>query len=285
MRGESIAYGAISVVNALPTGIGASAGVKLRVHVKAEIIDEDSLKSSVKVNDENIVVDNKLVNALFNLLKQEFKIQSGLYLDINSEIPISRGLKSSSAVANAIIDASLKALGINLRKHDIIKLGIKTAMNAGVTITGAFDDACASMFGGIHVTDNRSFEILSSYDIEEMKVVILVPPYHTTKSLVDKDAFRRIGNLMQIPIDLALKKQWLNALTFNGLLVSLPLKIDLAPVWDALKSGAKAAGVTGTGPGIVAVTDEPELIIDVWKKYERRIIVTETRRLEYDDVL
>ncbi|MGB9728302.1 MAG: shikimate kinase [Thermoprotei archaeon] len=285
MKGESTAFGAISVVNAIPTGIGASAGIKLKVHVKAEIIDENSLKSSIKVNDENIIIDNKLINASFSLLKQEFKIQNGLYLDINSEIPISRGLKSSSAVANAIIDASLKAFGINLRKHDIIKLGIKAAINAGVTITGAFDDACASMFGGIHVTDNRSFKILSSYDIEEMKVVILVPSYHTPKSLIDKDAFKKIGNLMQIPINLALKKQWLDALTLNGLLVSLPLKIDLAPIWDALRSGAKAAGITGTGPGIVSVTDEPKLIIDTWRKYEGKIIVTETRRLEYDDLL
>ena len=285
MKGESIAFGAISVINAIPTGIGASAGIKLKVRVKAEVIDESSLKSSIKVNDENIVIDNKLINASFDLLKQEFKIQNGLYLDINSEIPISRGLKSSSAVANAIIDASLKAFGINLRKHDVIKLGIKASMNAGITITGAFDDACASMFGGIHVTDNRAFKILSSYDIEEMKVVILVPSHHTPKSLIDKYAFKKIENLMQIPIDLALKRRWLDALTLNGLLVSLPLKIDLAPVWDALKSGAKAAGITGTGPGIVAVTDEPELIIDAWRKYEGRIIITETRRLEYDTLL
>lgn len=279
MRGESTAFAAISVVNAIPTGIGASAGIKLKVHVVAETIDDNSLKSSVKVN-ENVTVDDKLINASFNLLKQEFNFQGGLYLNIDSEIPISRGLKSSSAVANAIMDATLKALGISLKKHDIIKLGVKAAINAGVTITGAFDDACASMFGGIHITDNRSFTILSSYDIEETKVVVLVPSYHTPKSSINKDDFRKIRDLMQIPIDLALKRQWLDALTLNGLLVSLPLKIDLAPVWDALKSGAKAAGITGTGPGIVAITDEPELIIDAWKKYEGRIMVTETRRLE-----
>lgn len=281
MKGESIAFGAISIVNGIPNGIGAAAGIKLKVHVTAETIEDGIIRSSIKIND-NVTVDDKLIKAAFNVLKNTFKIQNGLHLDINSEIPISRGLKSSSAVANAIIDASLKALGIKLRKIDIIKLGIKAAIDAGVTITGAFDDACASMFGGVHITDNLSLKILTSYDIEETKVVILVPTQHTPKTSINKEALKKVSHLMNIPITLALKKQWLEALTINGLIISMPLQIDTKPIWDALKSGAKAAGITGTGPAIVAITDEPGTIIDIWEKYGGRIIITETRRLSYE---
>ncbi len=282
MKGESTMFGAISVVNGIPNGIGAAAGIKLKVHVIAEIIEENTVKSSIKIND-NVPVDDKLINSVFNIIKNTFKIQNGLYLNIESEIPISRGLKSSSAVANAIIDAALKAFGIKLQKHDIIKLGIKAAKDAGVTITGAFDDACASMFGGVHITNNLSLKILSSYDIEETKVVILIPQQYTPKSLINKASLEKISHLMNIPIDLALKKHWLEALTINGLLISMPLQIDIKPLWDALKSGAKAAGITGTGPAIVAITDEPETIIDIWKQYNSKIIVTETRRLEHEN--
>jgi len=281
MRGESIAFGAISIVNGIPNGIGAAAGIKLKVHVTAETIEDNIIQSSIKIND-NVIVDDKLIKAAFNVLKNTFKIQNGLYLSINSEIPISRGLKSSSAVANAIIDASLKALGIKLQKIDIIKLGVKAAIDAGVTITGAFDDACASMFGGVHITDNLSSKILTSYDIEETKVIILVPTQHTPKTSINKEALKKVSHLMNIPITLALKKQWLEALTINGLIISMPLQIDTKPIWDALESGAKAAGITGTGPAIVAITDEPDTIIEIWEKYGGRIIVTETRRLNYE---
>jgi len=281
MRGESITFGAISIVNGIPNGIGAAAGIKLKVHVKAETIEDNIVKSSIKIND-NIAVDDKLIKATFNVLKNTFNIQNGLYLDIISEIPISRGLKSSSAVANAIIDASLKALGIKLRKIDIIKLGIKAAIDAGVTITGAFDDACASMFGGVHITDNLSLKILTSYDIEETKVIIFVPTQHTPKALINKESLKKVSHLMNIPITLALEKHWLEALTINGLIISMPLQINIKPIWDALNSGAKAAGITGTGPAIVAITDDPDTIISIWEKYEGKIIITETRRLNYE---
>jgi shikimate kinase len=277
MRGEGIAFGAISIVNGIPTGIGASAGIELKVHVKAEIIEEDTVDSSIKVTNDDIPIDDKLVKSAFKVLKDTFKFQGGLHLDIISEIPISRGLKSSSAVANAIMKASLKALEIELEEIEIVKLGVKAAMDAGVTITGAFDDACASMFGGVYITNNFSLKILKAYDIEERKVVILVPPRYTPKASIDKEAFKKVSELMKIPIDLAFKKQWKKALTMNGLITSLPLQINIKPVWDALKAGAEAAGITGTGPAIVAVTDDPNPIIDEWEKYEGKILLTKTR--------
>jgi shikimate kinase len=87
---------------------------------------------------------------------------------------------------------------------------------------------------------------------------------------------------MNIPITLALEKHWLEALTINGLIISMPLQINIKPIWDALNSGAKAAGITGTGPAIVAITDDPDTIISIWEKYEGKIIITETRRLNYE---
>jgi shikimate kinase len=86
MRGESITFGAISIVNGIPNGIGAAAGIKLKVHVKAETIEDNIVKSSIKIND-NIAVDDKLIKAAFNVLKNAFNIQNGLYKYIISEIP------------------------------------------------------------------------------------------------------------------------------------------------------------------------------------------------------
>lgn len=37
---------------------------------------------------------------------------------------------------------------------DLIHLGVKCAREAQVTVTGSFDDACGSGFGGFVMTDN-----------------------------------------------------------------------------------------------------------------------------------
>jgi hypothetical protein len=42
-------------------------------------------------------------------------------------------------------------------RHDVFdaaRLGVRAAREVGVTVTGAFDDASASMLGGVTVTDN-----------------------------------------------------------------------------------------------------------------------------------
>src|SRR5207245_3341775 len=81
---------------------------------------------------------------------------------VTSEIPVSRGLKSSSAVANAVVLACAHALGAQLEPLRLIGIGVDAALDAGVTITGAFDDACACFFWGIMVTDNRARKLLVS---------------------------------------------------------------------------------------------------------------------------
>ena len=78
----------------------------------------------------------------------------GAKIKTQSNIPIARGLKSSSVAANATALATTAALGKTLDDLEIIKLGVEAAFDAKVTVTGAFDDACASYFGGIVITDN-----------------------------------------------------------------------------------------------------------------------------------
>ena len=50
--------------------------------------------------------------------------------------------------------ATIAALGKTLDDLELVKLGVDAAFDAKVTVTGAFDDACASYFGGAVITDN-----------------------------------------------------------------------------------------------------------------------------------
>ena len=82
-----------------------------------------------------------------------------------SNIPIAKGLKSSSAAANAAALAATAALGKTLDDLELVKLGVDAAFDAKVTVTGAFDDACASYFGGVVVTDNLKREIVKQLPV------------------------------------------------------------------------------------------------------------------------
>ena len=77
-----------------------------------------------------------------------------------------KGLKSSSAAANAVALASTAALGKHLDDLELVKLGVDAAFDAKVTVTGAFDDACASYFGGIVVTDNLNRKIIKQMPVD-----------------------------------------------------------------------------------------------------------------------
>ena len=74
--------------------------------------------------------------------------------------PCGQRLKSSSTAANAAVLATLDAMGEEMDLIEAAKIGVAAAREAGETITGALDDALASMLGGAVVTDNRNMKLL-----------------------------------------------------------------------------------------------------------------------------
>ncbi len=154
MRGKGIAFGAISIVNAIATGNGAALGVQLKTEAEVELI-ENSDQIDVKIigsdNEEDKILAKYAVKEVLTDLGYK---NYGARVTTKSDIPIGKGLKSSSVASNAIVLATLTALKTNLDDLRIINLGVDASIKAGVTITGAFDDACASYFGGLVATDN-----------------------------------------------------------------------------------------------------------------------------------
>jgi len=280
MTAQGISFGAASVVNAVPTGIGSAFGLQLSVVAEVKLLDEPIIEYEVKVRGAKSNVDDRLIKALVQVLKEEYHLTSGIKVAIDSNIPFGRGLKSSSVVANALSLAVDQEMNLHFSKLEAVKFGVKMAKKAGVTLTGAFDDACASMFGGVQVTDNSATKIIKSYDVEDKAIVILNPKYPRPKEGGSKKTYQSLTNLMNVPITLALQMRWKEALLLNGLLVSSVLKLDVNPVCDALNAGAEVAGLSGFGPAIVAVTDNPQNVIEAWKHYSDDIITSRTRRLE-----
>jgi shikimate kinase len=250
MKAEASCFGAGTIVNAIATGKGAAFGLALRAAATAEVKPE-GFGVLARVPDG---VDPTLVRVAAERVLRNRHLRAGLEVFVDSEIPISRGLKSSSAVANAVVLASARALGIELEPFDLIRIGVEAALEAGVTITGAFDDACASFFGGVAVTDNISRKLLAVDRLpEDLSAVIHVPDRTITKQNLAKRDFESIRPRIEEAFRLALRGDFFAAMEANSAAYAPLLGVDEGPAIRARAAGAAAAGITGTGPAIVAL--------------------------------
>jgi shikimate kinase len=276
MSSKATTFGAISVLNGIFNGIGCSLAVNLKVKVEVETIEEPEVITTIEIKNENRKVDLKLVNSCYNLVKNKFEYNGGFRIKIYSEIPFSRGLKSSSAVGNALIKAMTDAIGIKLGNFDIARLCVEACKAAGVTVTGAFDDACATINGGLFLVDNYSLRIISSYEVGLYKVIIGFTDSIREKASINPDKFKLLSNLAFYACKLIMKGKWLNAMNINAFLSCAALNDSLKPIILAIERGALASTLSGTGPSVVAISDNPDPIAEIWKEFGMNVIITET---------
>lgn len=273
--GRARCHGAITVVNAIPTGRGAAVGITLGVQAEVKVMASGHLVVDI-VSEERETTN--LVRACIQRAFQAGNCgELGAWVTTRSQIPASRGLKSSSAVANAVVLAALDAVDqLDGRSDDeLIRLGVEAAVLAGVTITGAFDDASACFLGGLCVTDNGRKELLHRAPVPELEVVLHVPAQRISKPSIGGLDWKGLAPVSEEALRLAQAGQWMEALRLNGEACAKLLGVSQEPADAALQAGALTAGLSGTGPATAAVC-EPEQA----KKVEKAL-----RRLETGAVL
>jgi len=251
LRVRARAHGAISILNAIFTGIGGAMGVDLWTDAEVEVLGSDE---GIRVEIPEGEDPGLAIEAARVVLERAGVDGVGLRVKTSSTIPIGRGLKSSSAAANAITLATCKALGLDLACEEVLDLSVEASIRAGVTITGAYDDAYTSFFGGLNITDNKGRRvILREGALEDLSVLILVPDEKVYTKSIDAEVFKRFKDLAMRAVELALSRRFWDAMTVNGLAVAAAMNYDPSPILDALRRGALGAGVSGTGPAVAAV--------------------------------
>ncbi|MEM3371291.1 MAG: shikimate kinase [Candidatus Korarchaeum sp.] len=262
MRGLVVARvnGAITVVNAIASWRGSAIGIEMEVSAKARASNEFSVSPE----------DPLVVEAAREALK--FIGGRGIELEVTSNIPIGWGLKSSSAVANATVLAVIGAHGRRINLLDAIKISVRAARRAGVTVTGAMDDAAASMLGGLVLTDNSRDELIMRVPVPELDVAILLPHGESARptSSVDSRRISKYSSLTNSLMDLLPKRPW-EVMTLNGLLYSGLLGFNAEPALKAMELGALGAGLSGTGPAVAAVCKDCKEVISYWESLGRVI--------------
>ncbi|MCS7125210.1 MAG: shikimate kinase [Candidatus Bathyarchaeota archaeon] len=277
-KATAISYGGATIINAIATGKGAAFGVKLWTKAEVRLTDNPHVIRGEIASDpfeSTVLIEETVKNVLghFGLVGK-----FGAEVKTWSNIPIARGLKSSSVAANAIALATVAALQKEVDDLTIVNLGVEGAKKAKVTITGAFDDACASYFGGIVITDNFSRRIIKRFKApESLKVLFHVPKTKVYTSSVRVKELKFISPLVKLAYREALKGNFWQALTLNGLLYSFALGYDPSIALDALTAGAVAAGLCGKGPAVTAVVaeDKVDQVREALTKYEGEVIETE----------
>ena len=277
-KATAISYGGATIINAITTGKGAAFGVKLWTKAEVKLTDDPhAIKGEITTDpSENTILMEKTVKKVLEYFGLAGKF--GAEVKTWSNIPIARGLKSSSVAANAIALATVAALRKEVDDLTIVNLGVNGAIEAQVTITGAFDDACASYFGGIVVTDNFKRRIVKRFRIpENLKVLFHVPKTKVYTGSIEAEKLKSISPLVKIAYKEALKGHFWQALTLNGLIYSFALGYNSSKALDALTAGAVAAGLCGKGPAVTAVVaeDKVDKVKEALMKYEGEVIETE----------
>ncbi len=266
-------HGAISIVNAIATGNGSSLGISLRVNAEVELARGHGVRFLTGKNDDRLVN-----NIIRNTLPKEMIESNLITIKVKSEIPIGFGLKSSSAVSNAVALACSELAKEEEEEVDdyaVLDAAVRASLDAKVSITGAYDDATACYFGGFTVTDNYSRRLIRREEAPENLYAIIFLPRNAPR----RGDVHRLSNLSDLFTDafrLAEAGEYWKAMKLNGVLASAALGSTYLPVMAAIERGALAAGVSGNGPSIAAVAyeDEVEDIKSALSKFEGTIIMS-----------
>jgi shikimate kinase len=294
MEGRAAALGAGTVLNALAMGTGAAFGIDVETRATVTL-DPDASDVDGQIS-EAPDADTALIERCVALATERWGDGEGGAVRTDSDVPLAAGLKSSSAAANATVLATCDALGLtvgaaadgdnaapapDVDRIEACRLGVRAAREAGVTVTGAFDDATASMLGGVTVTDNGADE-LRSREAVDWDVLVWTPPERAYSADADVARCEAVTPMADLVADLALDGRYAEAMTVNGLAFSAALGFDADPAVEAMPH-TTGVSLSGTGPSVVAVADpaapdtDLDAVADAWGDRAGTLRETTTR--------
>ncbi len=265
------AYAAGTIINALATGYGGAFGLDLNTEVRLSV--EDELKENIFIEG-----DKESRNKIVDYVLSKFGVKG--VVEVKSEIPKGSGLGSSSAFMNALLLAIFKHLGKRLMAHEILRLNAQISLEMGISYTGAFDDASASLLGGIVVSNNAKMKLIE-WVFKEAKAIVLVPRWG--RGRISLEEIRKDTELVKKAIDDALRGNYKDAMIYNSMhyckKIGYPLEII-----ERVRHLNCCCGLSGNGPTYVAFGDDLNEVEDVWSEYG---IIIKTRLISKpsDDVV
>ena len=245
---QSSIHSAISIVNAIATGKGATLGISKKI----DITIKELPGKGIVIESDGKTVSSRLIN---EVIKQIIPVnelaKTKLKVSLNSEIPTGYGLKSSSAISSAVSLGCAKLFRPDMNETEILRIGVDASIKTKVSLTGAYDDACACYYGGFNVTDNYNKKIIHSEKcLDDISAIIFLPKSRKRgkiKKLVT------LSNVFERAWNFARNSDYWNAMIINGLATSAILGSDPKIISKLIENGALGASISGNGPSIAAI--------------------------------
>ena len=265
--------------------------INKRVTVTAEKTSERKISINSKIGKLDLD-PNKLISEINSPLKPFYYLankaienkDTGIHIQIDSEIPLGAGLGSSSACCVAGAAAIFKLFG-NISREEVLKLAIEAERTIFENTSGA--DCTVCTYGGIMEYDkNKGFKKIE-YEPNFQLVIINSNIEHSTQSMVskvkefenkNKEEFSKLSNLESKLVEDVLKLVKENKIQEIGQKMNQnqeyleKIGISNKELTKMIKIGQESsfgAKITGSGGGgcIFALTNESNLQ-NILKKFK-----------------
>ena len=263
-------HSAISIVNAIATGKGATLGISKNVSVEIETSHGEGI--TVEIGKKQM--KSRLINRVIGkIVPKNTLSKTKLRILVDSEIPTGYGLKSSSAISTAVAMGCAKLFKPDMSDFEILRAGVDASIETKVSLTGAYDDACACYFGGFIVTDNYKRKIIHSKKCQNNISAIIFIPKSRKRGNVKK--LKILSDVFEQAWNLAKKSDYWNAMILNGFATSAILNSNPKIISKLIENGALGASISGNGPSIAAITKNETVpkIKKVFSSFEGNVIV------------
>ena len=254
MNGTGRSWGAITIVNALFTGVGSAAAISLPVEAEAVLLPAAGSKARLLTTPKD---EGPLLRAVVreSLRRYASPGRWDVQVTVRSSIPAGRGLKSSSAVSCAVVSAIASAANRPVGALEVARLSAAVARGIGQSATGAFDDALAGTAGGLVVARNGPDSLLRTDALDpSWRVVVRIPSTRHLPSPNWLPAFRALREEGAAAARLACSRSYPEAMAQNTDLVERVIGSDHRSLRAGLsRLGAVAIGVSGMGPTLAVV--------------------------------
>ena len=243
-------------------------------YIKVKRVSEPGVRVLVKgFEADQIPVKAQLnsAGAVMNAALDRIGESAGVELEIEKGIPPGKGMGSSGASAAAAAVAAQKLMGVELPQRELVKLAAQG--EAAVAGSAHADNVSASLFGGFCLVGDE-YDVIRM-DITDGGFVVVVPDVKYAnktkmarellpKMVVLRDAVRNIGFASRMAAAVALKDPILFGRSMCDSMIE-PHRAVMIPNFHlvklaALQAGAYGCSISGGGPSVFAVGENPSEI-------------------------
>ncbi len=254
----------LSIVSSYATGVGAVLTIDQRITIA---VRRESAGGS---HDFGSGTEARF-RAAGAMLASELTGQVAVSFLVDSIVPPSRGLKTSSAVLAATTYALSRLGGANLSHQRIASVASCVARRTGLTRAGGCDDMLAVVFGGAALAVGGTPRLIRTLDVPAGVDILIRIPKHVgpghqhvdriTLSRPYAPAFRRI-------VDRIERRGFeFETMSEAAFLQARALGQDTDLLRTAMHFGASAVSLSGKGPTIAALGSAAclKIIAESWK--------------------